>query len=370
MRLSNRMVAVVAALLFFAMESVALAASMSGAVRTYNPSAGTVRSKLVVDNTVGTTGTGTGRRITVAPNVFSVTAQQQRIFPAFPGVAQNSEFALTTHNTLVFEQGGGAVGLPAGSGGVTSFTTPTTGGGITTVKEINWCPSFAGCASYMEATAPGAGNYLNIRPGPNVFGGTFRLLRHIGPPSGAWFVFNPGASVVNLGFNPNLRGVVETPGGGTSFTFDQFWSAGVDNLEVVTDPNPPNLLYSAVLGSDGAVETLLNFNGTSPNDPPDGFATGFKMTTGTIFVSDATPTTPGRPFFSSSTAGYDNRDASGNGNIQLVGGSTAYGGLSGNTFFRVTRLTMAVPEPTSTVALLAGLAGFAGLAGLRKRRNG
>ncbi len=373
MTISFRAVAVGSALLLFAMEGVALAVSMSGAVRTFNPSAGTVRHKLVVGDTVATTpGTGMGRGIDIGANVFTFDVQQMRVFPAFPGVAQNTEIATTEQASAMFRGGAGANGFPAGQGGVAQYTT-TIDGTTTTVTRIDWCPARDACRAFANATVAGGQGRIVVSPGPNVFGGTFRLLRHIKQGSGAWFVFNPGATVVSMGFNPNLRGVetVMTGGGGTitQNTDSSFWSAGIDNLETVLDVNPENLLYSGRLGPDGAIQTLLNFNGTSPNDPPDGEATGFKMTTGTINVSDATPSTPGGGPFQASTKGFDDRDASGNGNIQLVGGAVAWGGLSGNVFFRVTRLTMAVPEPASALALGAGFVALGGLAWARRKRS-
>ncbi|MAG33346.1 MAG: hypothetical protein CL908_20920 [Deltaproteobacteria bacterium] len=333
------------------LPSLAQAASMTGSIWMGNPSAGASRAAAVYDQTVPTAGTGMTRTVQFPAGRWNMTGTNMRIFPAFPSVAQNTENFSTTHNTMTF-----GPGLGAGT--------------------VSWCPQFTGCLGFASGTVDQG--FVGVTPGPNVFGGVFRMARHLGLGSGAWFVANPGTATPTktLGFNGNLRGVTVTGTSGglptaTANTPSSFWSAGISNQETVIDVNPPNKNFTgASLTASGGVANAGNFVGTSTvYDPPDGVATGFKMTTGVVLGSDATPPTTGGGPFSFSSSGYDNRDASGNGNIQMVGGSVAYAGFTGNVFFRTTVVRMAVPEPTMALGLAAGVAGFAGLAGWRRRRS-
>lgn len=333
--------------------SLTQAASMTGSLYMGNPGVPqATRYQVRFNQTVGTTGTGTARSIMLPAHQWDQSGLNQRIFAAFPSVAQNTEVYTTTHNAVTF-----GPGLGAGT--------------------ITWCPSFTGCPGYTAGTV--AQGLIGVIPGANTFGGAFRLLRHLRLGSGAWFIANPGTATptkVAL-FNPNLRGVTVTAvstGGrptGTADTFSSPWSAGITNHLNVTDVNPFNQLWANnFLSASGGIQTLGSFVSTSTGfDPPDGFATGFKMTTGTVYGTDPTPVTSMGAPFTFTEMGYDNRDASGNGNIQLVGGAVAYGGVAGQLFFRATRLRMAVPEPTSGLALAAGVLGFSLLAGLRRRKQ-
>jgi hypothetical protein len=188
---------------------------------------------------------------------------------------------------------------------------------------------------------------------------------------------------LTLGFNANLRGFAVT--GTTMATRDGVpiinitgtvdtsmspWTAGISNAETVIDVHPPNqnFTFAFVTDPSGAIQDVGRFVGTSTvYDPPDGVATGFRMTTGTILGSDAIPSTTGGGPFTFTMMGYDDRDASGNGNIQMVGGAIAYAGFTGDVFFRTTVIRMAVPEPTPALGFAAGVAGFVALAGWRRR---
>lgn len=331
----------------------AQSATMTGSLFMGNPSAGATRHLALYNTTVGTTGTGLGRAIQVPADQWFMSGLNQRLFPGFPSVAQNTEVYSTSQPAAVFAAGNGA-------------------------GPVAFCPQLSPCSGFGAGTV--ATGFVGVTPGPNTFGGAFRMLRHLKQGSGAWFVFNPGVLTPTklIGFNPNLRGVSATSmglnpvtaGGVTVNTPSSPWSAGVTNGVTVVDVNPQNLVYANnFLSASGGIQTLGNFVSTGTFDAPDGFATGFEMTTGTLRGSDATPTTTLGGPFTFTSMGYDNRDASGNGYIQMVGGAIAYGGFTGNAFFRVSRLRMAVPEPTMGMALAAGLMGAGVLATARRRRS-
>lgn len=320
--------------------------SVTGSLFMGNPSAGATR-ELTIPNpdqvtipqiqTIGTpvasptTMQGPGLTILIPASQYQMDGTNQRTFMSFPSVAQNTEIYTTTHAAVTFAPGAGA-------------------------GTISWCPQITGCNTFMDATVATGQGFVGAIPGPNTFGGAFRLLRQI--TGGAWFVFNPGTATPTktLGFSPNQRTVP--------------WSAGITNGLQVTDDNPGATLYTgAFLGANGSVVNPGNLVGPAGFDPPDGVATGFKMTTGTMFFSDATPTTTMGGPFTSSQAGYDQRTNGGEGNIQLIGGAVAYAGFSGNVFFRITRLNMAVPEPAALLGLGAGAIALAGLAHTRRRNR-
>ena len=330
------------------------AATMTGSLFMGNPSAGATRQQFLIDTTVPTAGTGTARQIVLPANQWFMSGLNERKFPGFPSVAQNTENYSTSHANVTFDAGLGA-------------------------GPVSFCPQLTGCGGFASGTV--ATGFIGVVPGPNTFGGAFSLLRHIKAGSGAWFLANPGTATPTKTaiFNPNLRGVSKTSqnllpitaGGVTVNTPNSPWTAGIPNGQTVVDNNPVGVLYlNNFLSASGGIQTLGTSVGTNMFDAPDGFATGFKMTTGKISGSDATPTTTLGGPFTFTSQGYDNRDASGNGNIQLVGGAIAYGGFTGNAFFRVTKLRMSVPEPATVTGLAVGVIGLAafGAAGRRRQR--
>ncbi|MFK7898128.1 MAG: PEP-CTERM sorting domain-containing protein [Myxococcota bacterium] len=319
--------------------------SVTGELFMGNPSAGATR-ELTIPNpdqvtipqivTLGTAVAsptsmqGPGLTIQIPADQYRLEGSNMRTFMSFPSVAQNTEVFTTTHAQVTFAPGAG-------------------------VGTLSWCPQITGCGTFMNATVATGQGFVGAIPGPNTFGGAFRLLRSI--TGGAWFVFNPGTATPTktLGFSPNVR--------------NQPWSAGLTNGEQIIDDNPGATIYTgALLGANGSVANPGNLIGPGTFDPADGIATGFKMTTGTMFFSDATPTTTMGGPFTSSQAGYDQRTNGGEGNIQLIGGAVAYAGFSGNVFFRITRLNMAVPEPAALMGLGAGAIALAGLAVRRRNR--
>jgi hypothetical protein len=253
-----------------------------------------------------------------------------RTFMSFPSVAQNTEVYTTTHMDVTFAPGAGA-------------------------GTLSWCPQITGCGTYMSATVASGQGFIGAIPGPNTFGGAFRLLRSI--TGGAWFVFNPGTTPTKtVGFSPNVR--------------NDPWSAGITNQEQVIDTNPglSTIRVGVFLGPNGSITNPGTGIGPPTNPAaPNGIATGFKMTTGTLVFSDATPATVSGGPFTSTQAGYDQRTNGGEGNIQLIGGAVAYAGFTGNVFYRINRFTMQVPEPASLMGLGFGLVALAGLTTFRRR---
>lgn len=352
---SNRVLLFILAssLLMLGIPSVASAqntVTMTGSIFIGNPDAGAARTAQLTSATIMTnTGTGAVRDITFPASKWAQTGSVMRVFSAFPGVAQNTQIFSSTHDVVTFMAGNGA--------------------GATAPSGIAFCPRISPCSGFASATVPGGQGFIGITPGPNTFGGAFIYLRHFQAGTGAWFVKNPGPDVTKtLGFNPNLLGVEETTMGGMINNANHPWTPGVTNRRVIIDVNPASDLYTGFLASNGAIQTLGAFQGVATNPAPNGIGTGFKMTTGSVIGSDATPPTSMGGPFTFSTAGYDTRDASGNGNIQMIGGSVIYGGSSGNVFFRIHRLRMEVPEPVSSLALIAGLAGIGIIGRLRSKR--
>lgn len=275
-------------------------------------------------STVNQTGVAP-RSITMPPNLWSMTGSQFRVFPSLPAVAQITSNFADTHTTVMFSSGAGP---PA----------------------IAWCPKMTGCQTFTSGSI--APILIEITPGQNQYGGTFRLSR---VTTGAFIrVPDPPPPPVTIAIQP-----VQDP---------PFWRAGATSFATMNIPAPPAKIYqSPSFGPSGSVLNVGNFVSTA--DPaPNALITGFGMGTGRIFMIDATPATAGGGPFSSSTTGTDQRTASGNGNIVLVGGSIAYAGSAGTNFGRFNRLTLNLPEPASGVALAVGALALFGLLRTRKSK--
>lgn len=265
-----------------------------------------------------------------------------RSFPNFTNVNQLTSIFTTAQQPAVFAAGAGAA----------------QGTGVN--GTVNWCPKMTGCAAFGSGSvAPGLVQ-ISPRVGGSKFGGTFKLLRNIYGGK-VYFVVNKTPLVI---------------WGSSQRTLNRFWTPGLTNGANVTDMNgQPSGYISPVLtnGLSGIIVDVGNPIGpaaTANGAPiifPDGPGTGFKMTTGSIYVADATPTTSLGGNFRSTTTGSDARTAGGNGNITLVGGSVSYGGATGNVFFRVTQLKMTLPEPGASASLAVGMLGLLALARIRRK---
>jgi hypothetical protein len=233
--------------------------------------------------------------------------------------------------------------------------------------SIMWCPRMTNCNGY----APGATEtgYIGVTPGPNQFGGTFRQLRQVADDcrTNVWFAVNFAPFVIWKSDAARFTHGTFDNRAATTPPIKPYWPAGMPNHYQLFTLNrqPDAYIYGSFTTGVSPYATVIKNLGVPlgpatymgfPVDVPDGRSTGFKMTTGTIRVSDATPVPPTGPsYFYSTTSGYDRRDANGNGNIVLVGGGIAYEGATNNKFFRNTRLKMNLPEPGSAIGLGLGL---------------
>jgi hypothetical protein len=280
-----------------------------------------------------------------------------RTFADFTNVAQLTSYYTTFQYKAVFKPGSGA-------------------------GSIMWCPRMTACNGYNPgATETG---YIGVTPGPNQFGGTFRQLRQVADDgrTNVWFAVNFTPFVIWKSDAARFTHGTFDNRAATTPPIKPYWPAGMPNgYQLFTLNRQPDAYlngsfttgvapYATViktLGTPIGPATYMGFD----VDVPDGRSTGFKMTTGTIRVSDATPVPPTGPsYFYSTTSGYDHRDANGNGNIVLVGGGIAYEGATNNKFFRNTRLKMNLPEPGTALGLGFALPVLFGLDRIRRKRRG
>lgn len=349
------------ALLVNASSSWAAAHSMSGSLAMGNPSTiGTpTRGKIVghehwlnpavtaTPKVVNTT--GANQTLSIPKSVFRLDGWPGtdpngfvfRSFPNFASVNQLTSIFTTAQPPAVFAAGAGAA----------------QGTGVN--GTVNWCPKMTGCNNFASGSV--AQGLIQITPnvGSPKFGGTFKLLRNIYAGK-VYFVVNT-APVVLWGTDQR--------------TLNRLWTPGITNERNVTDMNgQPNAYLSPSLTAPGGIIISLGVpigpatgGMGSPFFFADGPGTGFKLTTGEIFVADATPPTVNGAAFQSTTTGSDSRTAGGNGNITLVGGSVSYAGATGNVFFRVTQLKMTLPEPGASAGLAVGLLGLLALARIRRK---
>ncbi len=255
-----------------------------------------------------------------------------RSFPVFPCCAQLTYESLTYNDAASFAAGAGA-------------------------GDLSWCPTATGCTNYTAGTLKPA--RVAYQAGLAQYGGVLKLLRNV---TGQVFFIVAEAPVLSIASQANtLVAGVASQGG--------LFSGGLTNHATVMDINLPGNIFTggALTAPGGVLVSLGNPQGVSPNDPNDGTATGFKMSTGTVFVSDATPPTENGGPFSSSIVGYDNRTVGGNGTIKLVGSSVAYNGSTGNNFFRTSRVYLNLPEPGASLGLAVGMFALVALARRRVR---
>ena len=419
----------VAGLMVAASTATAATRSMTGTLHVANPSAGVEGGPGIYGRKVGgaspvsyaptdgakeisVAGTGAttfvGRPVTIPAGRLDFSGVLFRDFPAFSNVGQTTKVFSTSNDLATFAENGGALASCPGPG----CTAAGTG------TAISWCPPISrnpaspapgtagsqvgnwDCPSW-PAGAGGGDRFLrfgisNTSGRPN-FGGTFRLMR--GFTQNVWRVpVQPST--------PNASDAEVT----RSFKIlSDTWPGGKPNFETSTVPNNPGPRVFARLNANGAVQSTFgctngvgtpggsfmqgspvggvgNNCGTDPVAGNGGDGWGFRMTTGTISGSDPYPfglvvtTIGGTPFnpnfgtqpasqgFFFSRMGTDSVSGT-NRNLVLLGGGVSVDPDSGNAFFRVTdlRMNMSVPEPATSLGLLAG--GGALLAFARRRRN-
>jgi hypothetical protein len=302
--------------------------SMTGNWFSYTPSSTNPARDITITKLVEQTGT----TLMIPADFWAATGDRHIALPLFPTIAQLTSTFNSTHAPMTFK---------AGSGAATSGTGPS--------GTINWCPQATGCAGFASGSVAPA--FIGIVPGSKQFGGTSKIFRNSNLDV---FRIVKQTPPISIRLDPNP---VAT-----------FWTAGVTNKVTVMDINPPGKLYTggSLTPTSGKVASLGAYAGPGL-DPADGTGTGFRATTGTVFVSDATPSTTGGGPFSATISGSDNRTAGGNGQMTLVAGSVGYGSAANTQFFRTFIFTLNLPEPSTAGGLAAGAIAIVGLAHMRRR---
>ena len=365
-RISRFMPVAVAVLgLLVATAAGAVGYSVWGTVDMFNPSAGAVNPGARVPaqmgpkpNTASTVQGTAGGLLQLPEKFFQLDGwsqtQQYGVANPNPNATANGEPAVRL-NFRSFPVFGCCAQLTYESLSYNDAASFAAGAGA---GNISWCPKATGCTNYTAGTLKPA--RVAYQAGPSQYGGVLKLLRNV---TGQVFFIKAEAPVLSIASQANtLVAGVASQGG--------LFSGGLTNYATVMDINLPGNIFTggALTAPGGVLQTLGNPQGVSPDDPNDGTATGFKMSTGTVFVSDATPPTAQGGPFSSSIVGYDNRTAGGNGTIKLVGSSVAYNGSTGNNFFRTSRVYLNLPEPGASLGLAVGMFALVALARRRARR--
>lgn len=350
----------IAALLFTAGVTNAAPRYIAGTGGVLNPSVTlnfergpiAVRAIGEADGTA-TTVTTVGNPFTIPAGAQEISGMQERAFPTFAFVAQNSfDYATTQPFSERLEPGQGAA-----AAGPIAFCPPQ--------ADPNPLNGNLACTAF---TNPGTGNYtirigIDQRPGGVAFGGTLRLARNI-TNSNVWFGKPP---FLPLGNTTGMQRVSKQPNSAVDL-----WTPGQENFAFNTNINDKGPQYSAMLTPLGKIASLTAgpFPPTGVNDPVDR-GWGFKMTTGVVTGSDDYPPLgTATPFFLFGTTGDDTVTPGGEiRNIVLIGGGVSLSGASGSLFNRIQVLDMslAVPEPVQMGGLAAGALGLLALAWVRRR---
>ena len=378
-----------------------------GETKSFPPTDGVVSVEAL-----GTTpATFVGRGVSIAGNQMNRTGLAFQPYTFLTNVAQLTKSFMTLQQAATFGENMGALAQCPGPG--------CTASGAGTL--IQWCPPAVeneaispspgtvgaqvgnwDCTDWQAAgtgVAPHRISISNQSGRPN-FGGTLDLLRN--QAMNVWLIFQQPST-------PNAPDAEVT----RSFMDLQNvnWPGGVDNFEFHQLGNNPGPRLLAQIGGDGAVvDTFGCANGigtnggdyvlanpivnagsncgtlATPRLPGDDW--GFQLTTGTVSGSDPYPFgavgttvngTPFHPSFATQPAsrgffftrrGSDELTIGGKRNLVMVGGGLARDPGSGNLFFRTTKLRMnllPVPEPATSLGLLAGAGMVAGLS--RRRRS-
>jgi hypothetical protein len=327
-----------------------------------NPGAGLQRAPVFNVGTVdvptptGGAYTQVGNPIEVPPNLMQVgPGTIYRTFAGIVYVAQLTFNYETTHGTAMLSPNNGAAAAAP-----ISFCPPVSGfvGGNTqcTFWEYPNNPTATPPSNNRQAR-------IHIEPaGPsNAFGGVLELMRNV--TGQVWLLKPPfptppltGASAI-ASKNPR--------------TVTQPWAGGLENYQYGTEPrgNGPN--YPVSLDGNGVIQGFLTTPScgtppcnlgtpTSPMSP--GTNWGFRLTTGVVSGSDASPPLNATtPFFFWAEQGQDTTSMTTGGgtqrNLVLIGGGISKSPASGTPtmFNTITKIRMVVPEPAMSSGLVAGL---------------
>jgi len=275
-------------------------------------------------------GTGVGVvDFSIPPDLWKTSTVKFGVYPAYPSVAQVLATSTTSHPS--------PANLAAGSG----------------PGSLAWCPPAGNpvnpvCTNPAAATA-GLNGLLVYSAGPNQFGGSINLITHV-----------KGEVSRRIATGPSQFNHVPVSSTGA-------WLAGGPYEGSIFAQRPPGVItQSPVLGPSGSIQTPGFYVGLGPT-PPSILQTGLPLTTGMIVGRDSRPSP-----FTLTLSGYDNRNASGVGTIQLVGGSffnqpaaSPAQSFPGNTTIKLT-----LPEPSAVAGLAIGAVALLGLWRLAKRRDG
>lgn len=289
---------------------------------------GAFPKKTIASRTGTAVGTGAGTvAFSIPADLFKTSAYKFAVYPAYPSVAQVVATSTTSHPTAASLAPGGGPG------------------------DLAWCPPAGNganpsCSNPTQATG-GLNGLILYTHGPNQFGGTIKIITRSAGETSRRIATNPSQ------FNHIAR------------TSTGLWAAGGPYETSIFVQRPAGVItQSPVLGPSGSISVPGVYVGPGPT-PPSIFQTGLPLTTGTIVGRDS------RPALSTLTlSGYDNRNATGYGTIQLVGGAffNQPAASPAQAFLGNTTVNLTLPEPTSATGLAFGVAGVLALAELRRRR--
>jgi len=305
----------------------------------------------------GVTATGSGPATLVVP--------QHRFGGMFSTRLPLAGITLVQLTTMLVADGPAAAATLAPGGGPGSFT---------------WCPGDPACVvgGGMLSTDPpqGAGarnGRIVYRAGPSQFGGVMRMLLQGSGSTSFLFQVTP-FQVGHFRFGPGTGadGGIQHTGGPYATTVMDTQTPGVVTQPLVP-PTPSGLITAPgpTIPPTGCSGTAGTPPGVCPCCGPITTHTGFRFTTGTVFVQQTTGSVRDTFF---TVMGSDMRTALGAGNITLVAGglslrNTRAGSSSSASYGRV-RMTLSAPIPSlspagfaAATALLLLAAGYA----LRRR---
>ncbi len=314
MRFSRAVMVLVALLCAFAFApSASQAQSFYSVSGTLSLNSANTVTRLIGPRAGVAQGTGSAPvDFSVPGGLFDNAGAAFLVFPNYPSVAQFIDTFTSSH---------AGFGLAGGAGPGSFAFCPPVGN-----------PANPVCTNPAQATA-GFNGLIEYTAGPNQFGGTMELIRKQQGSVSRRIATGPS----QFSHTPRTLTTTWPPGGPMSASRFIPAQAGV-------------ITQSPVLGPSGSIQTPGIYVGPGPT-PPSGFETGQPLTTGQIVLKDSRPSP-----FTFTLSGYDNRNASGVGTIQLVGGSYIQrpSGSPSNSFPRQTTLTLTLPEPAGALGLGAG----------------
>jgi hypothetical protein len=321
-----------------------------------------------------TTGAGKGGAFVIPLKVWSKPAfkgyiRAEEVKYAPPVLQLATSFAVTGPASPLFRKAGGSMATGMNTAAVRAFkkgafATQTGRAG----KNFTWCPKTPlASGKGAPCAVNGAPEHLILKykAGPNTFGGTMAYI----------LTANPGVSNLAVGATgfglPGAAAFFPLTGKGSQGTGRAYADFHTDYLAKgpIRKSAVRNNVYE---GPILKTQKLITMVGISAGAIPKGtnFNWGFPFTTGTVLArkstANGTSTITGR--------GYDHRNTPtpmGLKNISLVAGGLAVARLAGlgdTGTPEIANMLLTLPEPGSTVQLLAGVCGLLGIAVWRSRK--